>query len=187
MNTLAWIIQQRKCKHTQTHTHIPLPTCAICFGNQEHGVENLILVLFIQDFALTEVGGELCRGDDATHIVAFAFHILPQRLHVVIYPRCPVFHHIHPEKQQNQQALLAVHYNKSMCSFCLSFCIHNWIKGMLTAREVSTMTYVRVCLWQCLLLRMDTVSHRTALHYGIVRLTVGWETGIFFSLHLFFL
>lgn len=58
------------------------PTCAVCFGDEQHGVEDLVLVLFVQDFALAEVGGELRRGDGAAQLVAFALHVLPQCLHL---------------------------------------------------------------------------------------------------------
>lgn len=76
----------------QVQPHAPTslpPTCAVCFGDQQHGVEDLILILLIQDFALAEVGGQLRWRDGATQFVTFALQLLPQRLHIVT---CPVFH-----------------------------------------------------------------------------------------------
>jgi len=66
-----------------------IPTCAVCFGDQHHGVEDLVLILLVQDFALAEVRRELRRGDGAAQFVPLALHLLPQRLHLVTRP---VFH-----------------------------------------------------------------------------------------------
>lgn len=95
-------------------THFPLPTCAVCFGHQQHGVEDLILVLFVQDFALAEVGRELCRGDGATQFVTFALHLLPQRLHIL---RGPVLHLWRPETVSFSIIFTA---KSKRCPLCLS-------------------------------------------------------------------
>lgn len=95
--------EQRAALQGRTRARAVLrPTCAICFRHQQDGVEDLIFILFIQNFALTEVGREFCRGDDAAQLEAFARHILPERLHIVFLPS------FHVCALKHQQASLTV-------------------------------------------------------------------------------
>lgn len=100
--TLAETLNQRKesfpLHNKDTNTHTLLLTSAICFRDQQHGVENLIFILLIQDFALAEVGGELRRGDGAAQVIAFALHLLPQCIPIIRHPTSTVFHLSHPEE-----------------------------------------------------------------------------------------
>lgn len=161
--TLTWALNQRKDSSTstmKTHTLILWLTRAICFRDQQHGVENLVFVLLIQDFALAEVGRELGWGDGPAQVVAFALHLLPQRLHIVAHPRSPVFHLSPPEEQKIQQELCVC----SVCKICI--------------RAAETKRCSLQCTWADILY-CTTVSHNALysqlLHRAVFRLRVSQE------------